>query len=208
LGKIYARFPPFGQLQQGRDADYGKIIVSVQGETERADVTLHWVGGFTSQHELVRPVARYEQLSHCDQLLTRLATLRDAGQTTTQIAHQLNQEGWHPPKRRATVNGPMVRQLLSRKGLVRLPSLTVLGCRTLPTSRAGRLPLADPSGTCFARCPSRHQTGTNALRLPSIPQLQENLRETLWKDVLQQMEKHPRQRKIARKINEVFNTCI
>jgi DNA invertase Pin-like site-specific DNA recombinase/uncharacterized protein YndB with AHSA1/START domain len=96
-----------------------KVIVSVQGETERVDVTIHWAGGFTSQHELVRPVARYEQLSHYDRLIARLAALRDAGQTTTQIARQLNHEGWHPPKRRATFNGPMVRQLLSRNGLVR-----------------------------------------------------------------------------------------
>lgn len=96
-----------------------KIIVSVQGETEHVDVTIHWAGGFTSQHELVRPVARYEQLSHYGQLLARLAALRNAGHTTTQIACQLNQEGWHPPKRRATFNGSMVRQLLSRSGLVR-----------------------------------------------------------------------------------------
>jgi hypothetical protein len=95
-----------------------KIIVSVQGETERVDVTVRWAGGFISQHELVRPVARYEQLSHYDRLVARLVALRDAGQTTTQIARQLNQEGWHPPKRRATFNGPMVRQLLSRNGLV------------------------------------------------------------------------------------------
>jgi hypothetical protein len=52
------------------------------------------------------------------------------------------------------------------------------------------------------------KNGTNALRLPSIPQLQEQLRETLWQDVFRQMEKHPRQRKIARKIKEVFNTCL
>jgi hypothetical protein len=46
------------------------------------------------------------------------------------------------------------------------------------------------------------KTGTNALRLPSIPQL----RATLWNNVFQHMEKRPLQRKIARKIKEVFNT--
>jgi SRSO17 transposase len=51
------------------------------------------------------------------------------------------------------------------------------------------------------------KTGTNSLRLPSIPQLQEKLRETLWRNVFQNMEKHPLQRKIARKIKEVFNSC-
>jgi len=51
------------------------------------------------------------------------------------------------------------------------------------------------------------KTGTNAIRLPSIPQLQEQLRETLWQDVFQHMEKCPCQRKIARKIMEVIQTC-
>lgn len=48
---------------------------------------------------------------------------------------------------------------------------------------------------------------TNSLRLPSIPQLQEQLRATLWNDIFQHMEKSPLQRKIARKIKEVFQTC-
>jgi SRSO17 transposase len=51
------------------------------------------------------------------------------------------------------------------------------------------------------------KTGTNSLRLPSIPQLQEQFRETLWTDVFQSMEKRPLQRKIARKIKELFQTC-
>jgi SRSO17 transposase len=49
------------------------------------------------------------------------------------------------------------------------------------------------------------KTGTNSLRLPSIPQLQEQLRATLWEDAFQHMEKFPLQRKIARKIREIFN---
>jgi SRSO17 transposase len=43
------------------------------------------------------------------------------------------------------------------------------------------------------------------LRLPSIPQLQQTLRDMLLQDVLQRLEKHPNQRGIARKIKEIFN---
>jgi len=43
------------------------------------------------------------------------------------------------------------------------------------------------------------------LRLPSIPQLQQTLRDMLLQDVLQRLEKHRKQREIARKIKEIFN---
>ncbi len=43
------------------------------------------------------------------------------------------------------------------------------------------------------------------LRLPSIPQLQQTLRDMLLQDVIQRLGKHRRQRGIARKIKEIFN---
>jgi DNA invertase Pin-like site-specific DNA recombinase len=92
-----------------------RVAVAVQGESELVDVSVEWVGGYASQHQLIRSVARYEQLRHYQELLSRAVQLRDAGRTTTEIAEQLNREGWRPPKRRATFNGPMVRALLSRR---------------------------------------------------------------------------------------------
>lgn len=92
-----------------------RVVVAVQGDSELVDVSVHWAGGFTSQHQLIRPVAKYEQLHNYQQLLARAVQLRHQGQTTSQIAAQLNREGWRPPKRRPTFNGPMVRALLSRR---------------------------------------------------------------------------------------------
>jgi DNA invertase Pin-like site-specific DNA recombinase len=92
-----------------------RVVVTVQGESELVDVSVEWVGGYASQHQLIRPVARYEQLHHYQELLTRAVQLRDEGHTTSEIAAQLNREGWRPPKRRATFNGPMVRAILSRR---------------------------------------------------------------------------------------------
>ncbi len=40
-----------------------RVVVEVQGESEHVEVAIHWSGGFVSQHELIRPVASYEQLS-------------------------------------------------------------------------------------------------------------------------------------------------
>jgi len=45
-------------------------------------------------------------------LAARAGELHRAGQNCAEIAAILNQEGWRPPKRRDTFNGPMVRRLL------------------------------------------------------------------------------------------------
>jgi hypothetical protein len=91
-----------------------RVTVEVQGETEVVDITIHWAGGFVSQHDQTRPVARYQQLQDYDRLIARLLELRETGRNSRQIAEVLNGEGFRPPKRRTTYNAAMVRQLLSR----------------------------------------------------------------------------------------------
>ena len=56
-----------------------RVTVTVQGESERVDVTIHWAGGFESQHELTRPVARYDQLTDYNRLVARILELRRGG---------------------------------------------------------------------------------------------------------------------------------
>ena len=92
-----------------------RVVVDVQGETEHVDVAIHWHGGFVSQHELIRPVASYEQLSGYKELMTRVEELRIDGQTSAQIAEQLNGEGFHPPNGNE-FNATIIRSLLSRSG--------------------------------------------------------------------------------------------
>ena len=91
------------------------VIVSVTGDTQHVDMSIHWAGGFTSHHALVRPVARYVQLDNYQQLMARILDLREQRLTAAQIAEQLNEEGYRPPKRRPTFNGGMIRQLLWRR---------------------------------------------------------------------------------------------
>jgi len=94
-----------------------KVVVHVENNSEYVDVTIHWQGGFTSHHEVVRPVRSYDQLRDLDKLMDRMATLLGESQGVAQIADTLNREGFIPPKRRGEFSPDLVRQLLSRRGL-------------------------------------------------------------------------------------------
>jgi len=96
-----------------------KVTATAPSNSHHMDVTIRWSGGFTSEHTLVRPVARYDQLDNYQELISRILELKEQNNTSVQIAEFLNQEGYHPPKRRNTFNAAMVRQLLSRKYEIR-----------------------------------------------------------------------------------------
>lgn len=91
-----------------------KVIVDIEGQSERVAVTLHWAGGFTSQHQLVRPVERYEQLSYYQELLDRIGELRAQELSLAQMAECLNAEGYRPPKRTSRFTKQMLTRLLSQ----------------------------------------------------------------------------------------------
>lgn len=93
-----------------------RVVVTPQSASEVVDVQIEFAGGSISQHELRRSVARYDQMHDFPQLMERIGTLADEKRTARQIAEQLNQEGWQPPKRRTTFNPAMVQSLLARRG--------------------------------------------------------------------------------------------
>jgi DNA invertase Pin-like site-specific DNA recombinase len=94
-----------------------RIVVTVEGESERVAVTCHWAGGVRTAHRLSRPVKRLVQLSTCQALLERIGGLHATGWRAPGIAETLNREGWRPPKRRTTFTAAMVRDLLRRQGV-------------------------------------------------------------------------------------------
>jgi excisionase family DNA binding protein len=94
-----------------------RVVVTVEGESERVAVTCHWAGGVRTEHALSRPVKRLGQLSTCRALLERIDALHAAGSRAPALAEILNREGWRPPKRRATFTAGMVRALLRRRGV-------------------------------------------------------------------------------------------
>ena len=93
-----------------------EVVVTVRGESERVDVTIHWAGGFDSSHELVRPVQRYQQLADYGRLLNRIDELRQAGETLAAVAEHLNREGFHPPKRSEKFTSSILAGLLANRG--------------------------------------------------------------------------------------------
>jgi DNA invertase Pin-like site-specific DNA recombinase len=94
-----------------------RVEVQVQPDHEQVGVTIHWQGGATTQHVVARPVRRYEQLGCFEELLGRIAALRQAGQTAAAVAARLNEEGYRTPKGRGEFTEDVVRQLVSRHGL-------------------------------------------------------------------------------------------
>jgi hypothetical protein len=96
-----------------------QIEVRVEGDSERVEATVTWAGGHQSTTHLVRPVARFEQLSYYPQLLARVKTLAEQGVGTRRIAEILNAEGYHPPKRAERFGMQNVQDLLRRQGLLK-----------------------------------------------------------------------------------------
>jgi DNA invertase Pin-like site-specific DNA recombinase len=94
-----------------------RVIITVQGDSEKVDVQVHWIGGHGTQTTLVRPVARFDQLSYYSELMARIAQLHRRGLTGAAIAEVLNKEGWRPAKRCERFNGSIVGTLLQRQGL-------------------------------------------------------------------------------------------
>lgn len=94
-----------------------QVTVTVEGESEQVHVTINWAGGFSCQAQIIRPVAKWTQLSYYPQLCQRLKQLAQANLTTDAIIDCLHQEGFRPPKRRTTFNREMVRTLMRHLGL-------------------------------------------------------------------------------------------
>jgi DNA invertase Pin-like site-specific DNA recombinase len=95
-----------------------RVVVDVRCDSELVAVTIHWAGGYESQHQIVRPVATYAQLRNFEPLMSRVMELREAGHTAPEIAKKLNAEGFSPPKRRGPFTTPVIHQLLKRRGLI------------------------------------------------------------------------------------------
>jgi hypothetical protein len=109
-----------------------RILVTVIGGSEQVRLGRHWQGGNRTSHELVRPVAKFKTLSAYSDLAARVCELHRAGRNCVEIAAILNGEGWRPPKRRDTFNGPMVRRVLIGAELIEAKRGTP---RTIPHRR-------------------------------------------------------------------------
>jgi DNA invertase Pin-like site-specific DNA recombinase len=126
IAALAAEIPALWQAPETTNADRKQIVrclveqvvVHVRCDSEVVGVTIHGIGGYQSQHEIIRPVATYAQLRDFQSLMKRVVELRESGQTAPQIAQALNAEGFYPPKRSGAFTTPVVHQLLKRRGLI------------------------------------------------------------------------------------------
>jgi DNA invertase Pin-like site-specific DNA recombinase len=93
-----------------------RVIVTVEGETEKVRVEIHWIGGHQTNDLLQRPVAKLKQLSYYEVLYQRAWHLLEEGKPLKDIALILNQEGFKPAKRAKLFKGQMIASLLGSKG--------------------------------------------------------------------------------------------
>ncbi len=96
-----------------------QVCATVDKESERVDVKLHWVGGLVTEHTVCRPVSRYDQQSDYPRLVRRLQELSGKKLSASEIAHCLNAEGFRPPKRTDHFTRDMVQRLTLQLGLTR-----------------------------------------------------------------------------------------
>jgi DNA invertase Pin-like site-specific DNA recombinase/DNA-binding transcriptional MerR regulator len=95
-----------------------RVIVTVEKATELNDVTIVWQGGLSTRHQVARPVGGYEQLKDYRRLTERIAQLHREGLHLAQIAQQLNDEGFVPPRRRGPFTASGVADFVRSLGLV------------------------------------------------------------------------------------------
>jgi DNA invertase Pin-like site-specific DNA recombinase len=91
-----------------------RIVVQVHDSSEHVDVALHWSGGFTSQHDLLRPVLGYRQMADYERLADRVEDLRRQALTFQEIAEHLNREGFRPNQRAEKFNGEIVCRIFRK----------------------------------------------------------------------------------------------
>lgn len=88
-----------------------RVTMALGPAGQTVDVVIRWAGAFESRHCLRRPVSAYEQLDDYDRLCDRIGELRQGGRRSTEIAAQLNAEGFETPKQHAAFTADVVRYL-------------------------------------------------------------------------------------------------
>ncbi|MDT3445812.1 recombinase family protein, partial [Pseudofrankia sp. BMG5.37] len=94
-----------------------QVTVTAAGTSEQVHATITWAGGHQTHADLVRPVARIDQLSYHPALLTRLGQLVAAGLDNAAVADQLAADGFRTPHLRERFHVGEIQHLVRRLGL-------------------------------------------------------------------------------------------
>ncbi len=133
-----------------------RVEIEATEHSEATRLTIRWVGGGISRHELVRPVFTYEQLGNLPQLRERIRELMAAGRGSGEIAAQLNEEGFRSPRGDQRFKADRIRQIVCRLGLRRRRSSLPADAPRLKSHESWMTDLAEelaiPVPTLMAWC--------------------------------------------------------
>jgi DNA invertase Pin-like site-specific DNA recombinase len=109
-----------------------RVIVDVQGRSERVKVRIEWIGGGSTEGIVIRPVGKLSELSTYPQMCQQIRALTEAGWAATAISQALNDAGYGSARATAGFGTQTIRAIQRRLG-VRAP-------RPRIRSREGLLP--------------------------------------------------------------------
>ena len=95
-----------------------RVIVDVQGSSERVKVRIEWIGAGHTEEVVIRPIGKLSDLSTYPQICQRVYELTEAGWAATAIAQALSDEGYCPARGAAHFGTQTIRQI-QRQGGVR-----------------------------------------------------------------------------------------
>ncbi|MEM7476760.1 MAG: hypothetical protein AAF483_17390 [Planctomycetota bacterium] len=78
-----------------------EVTTELIGSSERVSVTIRWVGGYESQHEVARAVGRFAQRESADLIKQRIIQLKRRGHCHEAVAEDLNTQGYFSAQRSA-----------------------------------------------------------------------------------------------------------
>ncbi|MFL5589632.1 MAG: recombinase family protein [Ktedonobacteraceae bacterium] len=97
-----------------------RVIVDVQGNSERVKVRIEWIGAGHTESVVIRPIGTLSGLSTYQEICHQVQALTEAGWTARAIAQALNDAGFHPCRPNTSFRAQTITQLQRQLG-VRAP---------------------------------------------------------------------------------------
>ncbi|GHO82589.1 recombinase family protein [Dictyobacter formicarum] len=94
-----------------------RVMVDVQGNSERVKVRIEWVDGGHTEGVVLRPVGKLSELSTYPQICDQVQELTEAGWTAVAIAQALNAAGFRSPRSTTGFRAETITQLQRQLGV-------------------------------------------------------------------------------------------
>ena len=94
-----------------------RVVVDVQGNSERVRVRIEWIGGGSTAGVVIRPVGKLSELSTYPQICQQVQALTEAGWAATAIAQALTEAGFRPSRSNTGFRAQTITQLQRQLGV-------------------------------------------------------------------------------------------